>query len=189
MPLQDLQNYDKENLLAGTLNNGLLIVNRASGKAMKLSGTEGSMCTALFVMQGISVAGNPRWTIRVHILTDLAKKPILRWPIKELEFVKIQDIQPSRDGKAFWIATEDQGVFRLTLQGDRYSLSKTGDNQDLANENVQSVFEDSENQLWISTLRNGVFRLRLPDGNGQFSVVASLQQGKWIARQFNKKSI
>ncbi len=102
--------------------------------------------------------------------------------VKELEFVKIQDIQQSRDGKAFWLATEDQGIFMLTMKGDQYTLNKIGASQGIGNENAQSVFEDSEGQLWISTQRNGVFKLSHPDGKGNFEIVIPLYKRQWIGR-------
>ena len=119
-------------------------------------------------MERYFVAGNHRWTYPCSHWTERVIKLKTRRSIKELEFVKIQDIQQSRDGKAFWIATEDQGIFMLTMKGDQYALNKIGAAQGIGNENAQSVFEDSEGQLWISTQRNGVFKLSQPGWKGKF---------------------
>jgi ligand-binding sensor domain-containing protein len=162
--------FDKDNLLVGTLNQGLILLNKNSGKAVKLPGTEGVMCTALLVHQNNLLIGTPDG-LSLYNLDRSGRKAGMLFIIKELEFVKIQDIQPSLDGKGFWIATEDQGVLWLTLSGDRYSVTKTGEGSKLENEKVQSVFEDSEKQLWISSF-NGIFRLDQPDGSGRFARVS-----------------
>jgi ligand-binding sensor domain-containing protein/serine phosphatase RsbU (regulator of sigma subunit) len=178
--------FDKDNLLAGTLNHGLLILNKASGKAVKLKGTEGIMCTALLVVNNFLLLGNPDG-LSLFNLDRPGKKAGLQLNIKELEFSKIQDIQQSRDGRSFWIGTEDQGVFRLTLSEDRYSIEKTGALYGLEKENVQSVFEDSEKQLWISTQRNGVFKLGSLDGSGKFATVSHLSKENGLPGNSIKK--
>jgi ligand-binding sensor domain-containing protein/serine phosphatase RsbU (regulator of sigma subunit) len=162
--------YDGDNLLIGTLSHGLLIMNRTTGTAVKLSGTEGIMCTSFFTDRNNLLLGTPDGLLLYNL--DIAgKKAGLQLNIKELEFIKIQDIQKSIDGKAFWIATEDQGIYRFTLMGDRYTIAKTGEDLGIGNENVQSVFEDSENHVWISTQRNGAFRLGKPDDGGNYTAV------------------
>jgi len=159
--------YDAENLVVGTLNDGLILLNRTSGKALKLTGTDGTMCTAMLARENLLLIGTPDG-LSWYNLDRASKKAGLQLNIQELDFIKIQDIKQTLDGKAFWIASEDQGVYRLSISGDRYSIDKTGDDLGIGNEKVQSVFEDSENHLWVSTILNGVFRLGQPDGKGDF---------------------
>jgi ligand-binding sensor domain-containing protein/serine phosphatase RsbU (regulator of sigma subunit) len=177
---------DKNNLLAGTLNQGVIVINRATGQAVKLAGTQSMMCTSLAVWDNILLLGT---TDGLSLLTldKKGNKAENLADVKELEFVKIQDIQQSRDSKAFWIATEDQGIFILTMNGDRYTINKVGLSQGIGNENSQSVFEDSEGQLWVSTQRNGVFRLSHPDGKGDFASVSHFTRDNGLAGNSIKK--
>ncbi len=177
---------DEQNLLAGTLNQGVVVINRSTGKAVKLSGTQSMMCTSLAVWKDILLLGT---TDGLSLLTlDMkGNKADNLAVVKELEFVKIQEIQQSRDGKAFWIATEDQGIFMLNMQGDQYTLLKIGISQGIGNENAQSVFEDTEGQLWISTQRNGVFKLSHPDGKGNFEMVSHFTKDNGLAGNSIKK--
>ncbi len=101
---------DKNNLLASTLNQGVVVINRATGQAVKLSGTQSMMCTSLAVWNDILLLGTTDG-LSMFTLDRKGNKAENLETVKELEFVKIQDIQQSRDGKAFWIATEDQGIF------------------------------------------------------------------------------
>jgi len=177
---------DRDNLLAGTLNQGVVVINRSTGKAVKLSGTQSMMCTSLAVWKDILLLGTTDG-LSLYTLDRQANKAENLVNIKELEFVKIQDIQQSRDGKVFWLATEDKGVFMLTMNGDRYAIIKIGASKGIGNENTQSVFEDSEGQLWVSTQRNGVFKLSHPDGKGNFELVSHLTKDNGLAGNSIKK--
>ena len=177
---------DKNNLLAGTLNQGVVVINRATGHAVKLAGTQSMMCTSLAVWDDILLLGTTDG-LSLFTLDKKGNKVQSQEVVKELELVKIQDIQQSRDGKAFWLGTEDQGLYRLIVKGDQHTLIKTGAAQGIINENVQSVFEDSEGQLWISTQRNGVFKLSHPDGKGNFEFVTHLTKDNGLAGNSIKK--
>ena len=177
---------DKNNLLASTLNQGVVVINRATGKAVKLAGTQSLMCTSLAVWNDILLLGTTDG-LTLFTLDRKGNKAENPEAIKELEFSKVQDIQQSRDGKAFWLGTEDQGIFMLTMKGDQYALNKIGAAQGIGNENAQSVFEDSEGQLWISTQRNGVFKLSNPDGKGNFEIVTHFTKDNGLAGNSIKK--
>jgi ligand-binding sensor domain-containing protein/serine phosphatase RsbU (regulator of sigma subunit) len=177
---------DRDNLLASTLNQGVVVINRATGQAVKLAGTQSMISTSLAVWGDILLLGTTDG-LSLFTLDRKGNKAENLEVVKELEFVKIQDIQQSRDGKAFWLATEDQGIFMLIVKGDQYTLNKIGAAQGIGNENVQSVFEDSEGQLWISTQRNGVFKLTQSDGKGNFASVSHLSKDNGLAGNSIKK--
>jgi ligand-binding sensor domain-containing protein/serine phosphatase RsbU (regulator of sigma subunit) len=177
---------DKNNLLAGTLNQGVVVISNTTGQAVKLAGTQSMMCTSLAVWNDVLLLGTTDG-LSLFTLDRKGNKADNQEIVKELEFVKIQDIQASRDGKAFWLATEDQGIFMLILNGDQYTLNKIGTAQGIGNENAQSVFEDSDGQLWISTQRNGVFKLSRPDGKGNFEAVSHYTKENGLAGNSIKK--
>ena len=158
---------DKTTLLVSTLNNGLLNLDVQSGKASVTGGIGQGTFTAVFARQKLLFLGSQDGLF-IYTLENAGRNATLTATVTELEFVRVQDIQPSLDGNAFWIATEDQGVFYLAVNGNSYTLAKTSPDFVTGNENVQSVFEDSEKYLWVSTLRNGVYRLGMPDGKGNF---------------------
>ncbi len=107
---------DKNNLLASTLNQGVVVINRTTGQAVKLAGTQSMMSTSLAVWNDILLLGTTDG-LSMFTLDRKGNKAENPEVVKELEFVKIQDIQQSRDGKAFWLATEDQGIFMLIMKG------------------------------------------------------------------------
>jgi ligand-binding sensor domain-containing protein/serine phosphatase RsbU (regulator of sigma subunit) len=157
-------------LLVSTMNNGLFTLNTNSGKTLVTEGLESGMFTALLVQGNTMLLGSQEG-LAAYSIVNAGNKVRLEVSVSELDFIKVQDIQPSSLRNIFWIATEDHGVFRLELNGEKYTLSKTGVEFKIGNENVQSVFEDQDKQLWVSTLRSGVFRLGLPNGKGSFGMV------------------
>ncbi len=58
---------DKNNLLASTLNQGVVVINRATGQAVKLAGTQSMMCTSLAVWNDILLLGTTDGLIHVYI--------------------------------------------------------------------------------------------------------------------------
>lgn len=161
------------NLLVSTLGNGLILVNRNTGRGERIAGSEGLLCTSMCLGEYL-LLGTPDG-LSLYSVDLPSKKISVQLVVSELDFIKIQDIQPSRDGKAFWIGTEDQGLYRLEITGDRYSLTKTGEKKGLGQENITALFEDTDGNLWVSTQRNGVYRLGERDGGSYRSV-----------RQYNK---
>ncbi|MFW5657653.1 MAG: SpoIIE family protein phosphatase, partial [Bacteroidota bacterium] len=64
----------------------------------------------------------------------------------------------------WWIGTDGEGVQKLTLPDnnpENYTIQKLAPETMLAYESVQSLFEDENDQLWVSTFGNGVFRISL----------------------------
>lgn len=153
------------NILASTLNNGIFTINGKTGKAKLVEGIPEGMITSILVKGNILLLGTQDGLTLCSIDNDGGKATV-RVPVSELEFVKIQDIQPSHTNNIFWIGTEDKGVFRIELNGEKYTINQVGQ-QYLAGENVQAVFEDDQKNLWISSLRSGVYKLQ-GGGKGNF---------------------
>jgi ligand-binding sensor domain-containing protein/serine phosphatase RsbU (regulator of sigma subunit) len=162
---------DKNNLLISTLANGLLIVDLESGKATSVQGVnQGVTCTALYAKDNTILFGSQDGLF-IYTLNKATKSVSLQSTVSELDFVKVQDIQPSSADHIFWIATEDKGVFKLTLPDNQYTLDQMKIKDIPGQLNIQSVLEDSEGQLWVCTIDKGVFRLGLPDKEGNYAVV------------------
>ena len=153
-------------MLVSTLNNGIVVVENLSEKKRLLSESEDNLITAVRLENDLLFVGSQNGLdIYEYFPDDIEIK--LRVRIEELDFIKIQDIRQRADKKGFWIGTEDEGLYLLMIHSDNtYSLKKTGENLDLGFLNVQSIFEDAENNLWISTLRNGVYKIHNPDTTG-----------------------
>lgn len=164
----------KDYLLA-TLNDGLILLNQDLSGGNQIEGLQEMMLTALWSDGKIILTGSPDG-LTIYELTSPGKPLMLVSSVEELSFHKIQDIRQSLDKKALWIATEDAGAYRLTLTGKSYSIQPVGEKFGLHNKNIQSVFEDSEKNLWLSSLHKGLYKLTDQDQQGLFATMDHLDK-------------
>ena len=175
-----------ENLLFATLNNGLYRLNTKTGIASIVADVESGMFTALMVQGNILLLGSQDG-LAIYAIDKTGTSATLINKVPDLDLIKIQDIQPSYAVRTFWIATEDHGFFKLVLHGEHFTLTPTGMENKIGHENVQSVFEDSDKQLWVCTLRNGLFKLGSPDKNGIFTSVTLFNKQNGLTENAVKK--
>jgi ligand-binding sensor domain-containing protein/serine phosphatase RsbU (regulator of sigma subunit) len=174
-------------LLISTLNNGLFTVDPKSGKAVMVEGLPQSIYTSIYIKGNLLLLGSQDG-LTICSLDNAGYKAVVKVNVNELEFIKIQDIQPSVNGhNVFWVGTEDKGVYRIAVNGEKYILENIGAAFKLESENVQAVYEDPDKQLWISTLRNGLFKLGQNDGNGHFKTIAVYNKNNGLPGNAIKK--
>ncbi|HJX70306.1 MAG TPA: two-component regulator propeller domain-containing protein, partial [Bacteroidales bacterium] len=160
---------EKGRLLVSTLNNGILVVENLAEKKRLLSKPENNFITALALQDNLLFVGSQDGlNIYRYQPDDLEIQ--MHKKIEELDLIKIQDIKPCIDKNRFWIGTEDEGIYLLSLNEDNtYKLRKIGVDQKLGYLNVQSIFTDAGNNIWISTLRDGVYKFQNPDTAGKIN--------------------
>ena len=89
--------------------------------------------------------------------------------IPEIADVTVNNIIKRKNVNSFWIATEDEGVFRLSItRGDNFSISKVAEDYKLEDHNIQEVFEDSKGNIWLSTMGSGIIKLNRSQSTGAF---------------------
>ncbi len=174
------------NLIVSTQNSGLFNLNAQTGAARPVSGIEQGLFTALSVRGKILLLGSMEG-LTVYSIDGTGTSVEVLMKIPELDFKKIQDIQTSLADNTFWIATEDDGIFRFTMNGDKYNLTRAITESRIISAKVQSVLEDSDKQLWISTLLGGLYRLGLPDKNGNYTTTTLYDKQKGLSENAVKK--
>ncbi len=156
----------KGRMLVSTLNNGILVIENLAEKKRLLGQYENNFITALALQDNLLFVGSQNG---LEIFRYQSDNPEIQIYIKteELNYIKIQDIKPGMNRNEFWLGTEDEGIYLLSVKEDgTYKLKKTGTDQNLGYLNVQSIFTDSGNNIWLSTLRNGVYKLQNADSSG-----------------------
>ncbi|HEX2396339.1 MAG TPA: two-component regulator propeller domain-containing protein [Bacteroidales bacterium] len=165
------------NILISTLNNGVICYD--GKEPLVTEGPEQRNYTAVCVKGNTLLLGSQEG-LSVYSIDNTGKKATSVITIKEFEFSRIPDIQPSSEKHSYWVAAEDLGPFKLTLDGENYKLLPVAEKLGLGNERVQSVYEDIENQLWISTY-NGVFRLSELDEYGGYQKLERYSSGNGLS--------
>ncbi len=72
---------------------------------------------------------------------------------------EISDILPL-DDKGIFVGTRGRGLFHLEKEaGNIYKATDTGDRHGLGYANIESVYPDKSDNLWVSTRGEGVFKI------------------------------
>jgi ligand-binding sensor domain-containing protein/serine phosphatase RsbU (regulator of sigma subunit) len=163
-------NVTDDQLLFTTLNKGVFVLDKKSGKSEYLKGCEPGIYTSMCLNGNNLILGTSDG-LKVYALGTEKTTVQLLFAVSELDFTRVQDILLSRSPNTYWVATEDKGLFRLYLSGTRYDLSRPTLNRQLNSENIQTVLEDAEGLLWLSTLHNGIFMLDPGKKDGEYTLI------------------
>lgn len=77
----------------------------------------------------------------------------------------ITSIRRVGDGTRFIIGTDGNGLFQLVLADKVEKLTPLTDSPDLRSLNIQSVTEDSQKSIWVSTTGSGVIQFEFSSDN------------------------
>ncbi|MCX6325801.1 MAG: SpoIIE family protein phosphatase [Bacteroidia bacterium] len=83
--------------------------------------------------------------------------------IEGFNYSGITAIHQTDDSSRFVLGTDGNGLFQLIISGKGNVLTRFRDHPEWESLSIQSISEDSENYLWISTFGSGVIQLQLSD--------------------------
>ena len=82
--------------------------------------------------------------------------------IEEFDYAAVTSIISVPDSQSkYIIGTDESGIFLLTVDNSSYDLKKINVLNDGEYLNVQSLFADSNNNIWVSTFGHGVMQFNL----------------------------
>jgi len=86
---------------------------------------------------------------------------------EEMDYLTVKHIIPRVNSNGYWVATEEDGIFYITVNANRISALRLNI-PELEYAQVQSVYEDVHDNLWISTYGKGLVRVHL---SGDMSIL------------------
>ncbi|MEA3317812.1 MAG: two-component regulator propeller domain-containing protein, partial [Bacteroidota bacterium] len=150
--ITDICGDNSGNIFVTTQNDGLLIID----KDYKIDSFKIQFESKL--LYSINYVGNNRLLIGMSDGLYLYKinqdNILLQYKLEEISWTAVTTIQTSKQDGGYWIGTEDDGFYYLKRKNDEfeaYEINKISEKFDLGYENVQSIIEDNDNNLWIST--------------------------------------
>jgi ligand-binding sensor domain-containing protein/serine phosphatase RsbU (regulator of sigma subunit) len=145
---------------AGTYADGLVELNRESGVAKHyLFKDQMAVVSFAFINHVEMLVGTTSGLLYCR-LGESNDVEIIR-SVSEIPESKITCIQKMRNGSGFYIATENDGIFRLYTEGNNIRISgfDTGKGNELTG--IQGIFEDSRSDLWVCTFGSGLIKMDL----------------------------
>ena len=141
-------------------NNGLIKVNKDYKIDTFLNAFSGKLIYSIKVLDINNLLVGTGDGLKLYNISNNTVEE--QYAIKELDYISVQSISRGKSDNTYWIGTEDSGFFLLVGKGDNfdsYELINIGEKYNIGYENVQSILEDNENVLWISTFGKGIFKL------------------------------
>ncbi len=174
-------------IFAASMNDGIVVIENNREIYRYTNELKNHLISAINCFENLLLVGSQNG-LEVYDISTLKSEPVKVLSVDELSFIKIQQITKAKDGKGFWLATEDAGVYHLVLNKDyTYLIEKIGNGNEIGNLNVQSVLEDSESNLWLSTLRSGAFKISNPLRPGNKSGIISYNKTNGLPSDFIKQ--
>jgi ligand-binding sensor domain-containing protein/serine phosphatase RsbU (regulator of sigma subunit) len=116
------------------------------------------MLSASFTNSGNLLIGTQNNVLECKLANDSA---FILHAIEGFDYSSVTAIHKTEDSTRFIVGTKDNGLFQLRLSGRSRLLSRFRNHPEWDMLNIQSVTDDSEHNLWISTSGSGVFQVRL----------------------------
>ena len=85
--------------------------------------------------------------------------------IEGFNYSGVTSIHKIDDSTRFVIGTKDNGLFQLKISGKGKTLSRFKDHPEWETLSIQSIAEDSEHSLWISTIETGVIQMQFSENS------------------------
>lgn len=87
--------------------------------------------------------------------------------VSEIPESRISGILKLRDISGYYIATGNDGVFKLTYDSTNFKAYRLSAGLSSELTDIQEIYEDSRSNLWLSTFGNGLIKMTYSD-NGEF---------------------
>jgi ligand-binding sensor domain-containing protein len=98
------------------------------------------------------------------LICDLEKDSVfVKAEVEGFDYSSVTAIHRIGDKSLFLIGTDGNGLFMLRLTNEGNILSRFVDNMEMRSLSVQSVYEDSDNNIWVSTFGYGVIQFTSTD--------------------------
>ncbi|OFX20566.1 MAG: hypothetical protein A2041_06780 [Bacteroidetes bacterium GWA2_31_9b] len=166
--ITDITGDDKGNVYIVSQNNGLLRVNKQFAIDTFTNAFSGKIIYSILYTENSNFLIGTSEGLSIYNIKNKEIEKIST--ISELSYISIQSINSGKKDKSFWIGTEDSGFYLLKFKDDTYEtyeIVNVGEKYEFGFENIQSVFEDKDNNIWVSSFGKGILKL-IPENTEEY---------------------
>src|SRR5664280_1170257 len=154
---------------ASTYSDGLLRIERDSGVVKHYFFKDQTFITTFEFIDDNELLVGTNTGLLYCRLNKSGEINIIR-PVTEVPGSKITCIQRIKTTTGFYIATENDGLFRLTDEYKPFKVSKVIIDPDCNLTGIQDIYEDNQSDLWLGSFGNGLIRL-IKSATGEFTKI------------------
>lgn len=166
--INDIKEGPDGGIYALTQNNGIFVVSGSNPErdVTHLSPPENTLFFSMnFTPDGRILAGTGD---DLQLLSVSDGGLVVVSPVEGIEYTRVTSIID--DGaKGFYAGTENNGIFRVLKNADGYVTQPLTDSEELAFLRVQSLYRDSEGNIWTSTYGAGVVKIYIDAEGGSIT--------------------
>lgn len=175
------------NILAITQSSGLIRINNKRETEIIKAPFEGKLCFSINITSRQELLVGTSDGVSVYDYANDVKSIKEIDKIESLQPTKVQCIYTPGSKDIFYIGTEDAGFYRLTPKTGQpgYLVENLGPILGIEYENVQSIFQDAEENIWVSTFGKGLIKV-IVDKNGAFKDAIHYTSENGLSNDFIK---
>ena len=155
--ISDIEQDQDDNIWIASQNKGFFKLRDDSAKSkLYLNSFPQHVFTFKFINENQLLVGTSEGVKICEITKNnqiVAKNIILEIPNN-----KVVDIIKSQIAEKYYVLTENDGLFQITLISDEYKVDKIAKNYEFLR--AQNLFEDKKGDLWLTSLENGISKLK-----------------------------
>ena len=129
-----------------------------------------TMFSGLFTKNGLLLIGTQGNLLMCSLANDSVKVVSI---VEGFNYSIISAIHQTSDSSRFVIGTTDNGLFQLKVSEKGNSLTRFHDHPGWDSLNIQSISEDSDHYMWISTMGSGAIQIKFSDNYESINSVRS----------------
>lgn len=158
-PVNVIHEDDKGTIFVGTQNNGIIRINSINSVEHFLENVSTPINSINSNEKGQIILGTGN-----GILIGRSTEKQFTIEKQILQFNSILKIVPKSNKKGLWISTSNSGIYEYLFNEKEDKIQKVETETILDDKNINILYEDEDNNLWIGVFGEGISKYKLNDG-------------------------